>query len=132
MTEWTKYDKATMALGALSVASLVSLALTGDLRFVLVEGAAIGVAVGLGMLALLAGMIARPRLATLTGLAFLAAAVLQVVLVALRETWLGGNTATSALWLGLGVGLVVVSLAARTPPTEPAAPAELATEREDN
>jgi hypothetical protein len=114
---WTKYDVATMAIGLASVASLVSLLLNGDLRFAAMQGAAIGVAVVLGVLAILAGAVMQPRLAAAVGLMFLAAAVLQVILVTLRETWLGGNTATAALWLGLGIGLLVLGVS-RRPTTE--------------
>lgn len=114
MTARSSYDNATVALGVLSLASLSSLALTGDLRFAVLGGAAVGVAVALGVLAILAGLAALPWLAAATGAAFVAAGVLQVVLVSLRETWLGGNTSTSALWLGLGVGLLVLSQARRT------------------
>lgn len=113
MSAHTSYDRATVALGAASLASLGSLALSGDLRFAVVEGPAIGVAVVLGVLAVVAGLAAVPWLAVAVGVAFVAAAVLQVVLVALRETLLGGNTSTSALWLGLGVGLLALSPARR-------------------
>lgn len=113
MSARTRYDTAAIALGVASLASLGSLVLSGDLRFAVLEGAAIGIAVILGSLAIIAGLAALPRLAAATGAAFVVAAVLQVVLVSLRETWLGGNTSTSALWLGLGVGLLVVGLAPR-------------------
>lgn len=114
MTARTSYDNATAALGVVSLASLFSLALSGDLRFAVVTGAAIGVAGTLGVLAIIAGLAALPWLAAVTGATFVVGAVLQVVLVSLRETWLGGNTSTSALWLGLGVALLVLSRANRT------------------
>lgn len=122
MNARTGYDNAAVAIGLVSIASLVSLVLTGDLRFAVVQGAAIGVALVFGGLAIVAGLAALPWLAAATGAAFVAAAILQVVLVTLRETWLGGNTSASALWLGLGVGLLVLARAPRraTVPTSSA------------
>ena len=117
MTARSSYDKAAIALGVAALASLASLALSGDLRFVLLDGAAIIVTVVLGLLAILAGVASLSSLARVTGAVFVAAAVLQVVLVSLRETWLGGSTSTSALWLGLGVGLLAISWGARAAST---------------
>lgn len=110
MSARTGHDNATIAIGLVSLASLASLALTGDLRFAVVSGASIGVAIVLGFLAVVAGVAKLPWLSVATGAAFVAAAVLQVVLVTIRATWLGGNTSTSALWLGLGIALVVFGL----------------------
>lgn len=114
MRNLTRHDRAALALGLTSLLSLISLVLRGDLRFAVVEGAAIGVAVVLGGLAVIAGWFARPKLSVVAGLAFLVAAVLQVVLVTVRETWLGGNISTASLWLGLGIGLLVVGIARPT------------------
>lgn len=122
MSARISYDNAAVALGTVSIASLVSLVLTGDLRFAVIQGAAIGVALVLGALAIVAGLAALPWLAAVTGAAFVAAAILQVVLVTLRVTWLDGNTSAAALWLGLGVGLLVLARAPRraTVPTSSA------------
>lgn len=113
MTPRGSYDNATVALGLVSLASLFSLLLAGDLRFAVITGPAIGVAVVLGVLAVIAGATSQPWLAAVAGAAFVVAAIVQVVLVSVREPWLGGNASASAVWLGLGVGLLVLSRARR-------------------
>jgi hypothetical protein len=110
----TAYDRAAVALGLASIASIVFAPLRGELGFVAFDGVgAIVVAVVLGALGGLAGWLVRPALAVLAGAAFVVAAILQVVLIATDTTWLGGQISTSSLWLGLGVGLLAVGLARR-------------------
>jgi hypothetical protein len=111
-------DRAALALGAVSLVSVVFVVLRGDWDFVRVRGWAVAVAAVLGAVAMVAGWAARPALAAGAGIAFLAAAVVQLVAWAAGDTWLGGDGSTIALWLGLGIGLVTVGAAPRIWPDE--------------
>jgi hypothetical protein len=60
-----------------------------------------------------AGWLGERALILATGMAFLLAAVIQIVLLTRGAgSFLGGNASTFSLWLGLGVGLIAVGLAA--------------------
>lgn len=107
-------DRAAVVMGLGSIASVVFvLEGLGDFRFMRVSGASIVIALAIGLLALLAGSLSRPALAVVAGLAFLAAAVVQVVSSATGNDWLGSDLSTMSLWLGLGVGLFVAGSAPR-------------------
>lgn len=105
----TTFDRAAVVMGTASIASVVfGIEGLGDFRFVWLSGVSIVVALVLGLLALLAGALARPALAIMAGIAFVAAAIVQVVSAATGNDWLGADLAATSLWLGLGVGLLVV------------------------
>ena len=113
-------DRAAVALGAASVVSVVFVVLRGEWDFVRVRGWAVAVAAVLGCVAVMAGWAARPALAAGAGIGFLAAAVVQVVVWAAGDNWLGGDGSTVALWLGLGIGLITVGAAPRIWPDKKA------------
>ena len=113
-------DRAVLALGAVSLASVVFVVLRGDWDFIRIRGWAVAVAAGLGAVAVVAGWTARLALGVVAGIAFLAAAVAQLVVWAAGDTWLGGDGSTVALWLGLGVGLITVGAAPRIWPDKQA------------
>jgi hypothetical protein len=83
-----------------------------------VRGWTVAVALVLGALALAAGWTARPVLGVVAGAAFLAAAAVQLAVWAAGDDWLGGDGSTISLWLGLGVGLLLVCLAPRIWPDD--------------
>jgi hypothetical protein len=77
------------------------------------------VALVLGLLAVVAGLLEERALTLATGLAFLLAAVVQLALLVGRGSGLlGGNASTFSLWLGLGVGLVAIGMVPRPETTE--------------
>lgn len=109
-------DGAVTAIGVTSLVSLVFIADLGDFRFIVITNGAIVVCAALGLLAIMGGLrggSAGRTLAMTAGLGFVVAAVLQVILVASGQDWLGGNLTTTSFWLGLGVGLLAVSFADR-------------------
>lgn len=111
--------RATLALGAASVVSALFYFVRGTFQFVWLPGAGAALAVVLGLFAFLAGWLGSRLLTLAAGAAFLtAAAVLMVLLV--RGGFLIGNGSAFSLWLGLGIGLVVLGAAAahETRPTE--------------
>ncbi|NDL58161.1 Rv1678 family membrane protein [Phytoactinopolyspora mesophila] len=113
MTGQDTLNRATAGLGLASIAGLVFvIEALGDFRFMRVSGAAIAVALVLGLLACVAGWLARPVLAVVAGVAFLAAALLQLISTATGNDWLGASLSTMSFWLGLGVGLLLVGLTA--------------------
>ncbi|WP_129666913.1 hypothetical protein [Phytoactinopolyspora endophytica] len=102
-------DRACVVLGAASILSVVFVAEALDeFRFIRIGGASVAIAVGVGLLACLAGWLRRRGLAVVAGLAFLATAVVQVVSTATGNDWLSSNMSTASFWLGLGAGLVAV------------------------
>lgn len=110
----TGLDRAAVALGIVSLAS-VGVAELRD-RYQVLElrtGWSLAVAAGLGVCAVLAGLTGRRWAAAAVGGLFVAAAVVQVLVWASSDNWLGGNGSTASLWLGLGVGLLAVGLADR-------------------
>jgi hypothetical protein len=111
-------DRAAAGLGAVSIGSVAFVVLRGDWDFVRVRGSAVAVAAALGAAAVVAGWTARPALAAAAGIGFLAAAVIQVVVWAAGDNFLGGDGSTVALWLGLGAGLITTGAAPRLWPDE--------------
>lgn len=106
-----RVDRAVLAIGLLA---LVAVAVY-PLGYARLRGVGLVVTVLLGLLAVAAGWLARRQLALASGIGFLAAAVLQIVQLGgtagdVERGILGGNASTFALWLGLGVGLVVLGL----------------------
>jgi hypothetical protein len=114
MSPASRVDRAVVALGGASLISAVFALVSGDLEFVRVRGGAVVVALVLGLLACAGGWFDRPLLALVAGVGFLVAAATLLVLLGLNGNggFLDGSGSTFSLWLGLGVGLVIL---ARTP-----------------
>jgi hypothetical protein len=112
MTTRTPLDRATVALGVASMASALFACVEGDLEFVTMGGGGVAVALGLGVLAVVAGLLGSRPFGLAAGAALLVAAAALLALLAATGTggFLGGSASTFALWLGLGTGLVVVAL----------------------
>lgn len=114
----SRLDRAALAIGLLALVA----AATTSLGYARLRGPGLVVTVVLGLLAVVAGWLALRLLALASGIGFLAAAALQIVQLGGRAGHvehgvLNGNASTFALWLGLGVGLVVLG---RTPAPGPA------------
>ena len=101
--------RATLALGVASVASVLFSFVRGPFQFLWLPPVGVAIAVGLGLLACAAGWLGSRTLTLAAGAAFLLAAVVLMVLL-LRGGFLIGNASGFSLWLGLGVGLIVVAL----------------------
>jgi hypothetical protein len=106
-------DRAALVLGVVSIASAVFVFVHGTFQLVQIGGAGLVVALVLGLLAVVAGWLDERTLMLAAGAGFLIAAAVQLVLLARGSSgFLGGNPSTFSLWLGLGVGLIAVGLAA--------------------
>lgn len=110
--------RAVVVLGAVSLAgSLFAFARDrsgfahGEFVVVDMRGSGIVVAVVLGLLAVVAGLLGSRVLTLVAGLAFLAAAGILLAQLAERDKLIDGNGSTFSLWLGLGAGLVAVAAA---------------------
>jgi hypothetical protein len=115
MTGRTSLDRAAVAIGIASIVSVVFTFINGDLEFVRVHRGAVLVALVLGLVAGAAGWLANRWLAVAAGAGFLLAALVLLMLLGVNGNggFLDGSASTFALWLGLGVGLVVVGLTPR-------------------
>lgn len=109
----TGLDRAAVALGLASLASLAVAQLRERFAILPLHSWSAWIAVGLGLAAIVAGLTRRRTVATATGAAFLVAALVQVAFWAAGDNWLGGNGSTASVWLGLGTGLVLVGTADR-------------------
>jgi hypothetical protein len=116
-------DRAAVTLGVASVVSVVFVVVGGAFGFVAVTRWGVAVAVALGLLAVAGGWTGRRVLTVAAGVLFVAAAVVEVVLWAAASNVLGGDGSTVSLWLGFGVGLLVVGLAPRIWPARSGDPA---------
>ncbi|GAB4004769.1 hypothetical protein GCM10029992_50730 [Glycomyces albus] len=121
MTRTRTLDRAAVALGLASIASLVFV-IEGldEFRFIPVGGPAVAIALVLGALAVVAGLLGLRVLALLAGLGFAAAALLQLVGAANGGDWLGTNLSATSFWTGLAIGLILVGTAPRTTAKAPA------------
>jgi hypothetical protein len=115
MTAPVGLDRATLALGAASVLSGALAFANDEWEFIRIHGGAALVAVVLGVLAGAAGWLANRRLTLTAGVLFLLASAVLLVLLALHGNggFLDGSASTFSLWLGLGIGLVVLGLTPR-------------------
>ncbi|HEV2088452.1 MAG TPA: hypothetical protein VGR21_09080 [Cryptosporangiaceae bacterium] len=116
MTARRSVDRATIALGVVSILSLAFLPLEGDLGVIEWGAAGMVVAVVLGLAAVVAGLLGHRLLTLVAGGAFLVAALLQLAQAGRSPNWLGGNGSTVALCLGLGAGLLALGLTAGSDP----------------
>lgn len=103
--------RAALILGIGAVASGV-FSLFDDVRYRLVRlsGAGLVVLLLLGVLAIVASLLANRRMVAAAGAGFVVAAVLQLAQLGRATNWLRGDGSTVSLFLGLGVGLLVLGL----------------------
>lgn len=108
--------RATLALGIAAVASCL-FALTAELgetlNLIHVRGASTAALAALGVLASVAGVRKLAALGLVSGLGFVASALLQLVQLGRPLNLLGGDGSTVSLLGGLGIGLVSVWLVGR-------------------
>jgi hypothetical protein len=108
-----RLDRAALALGVVSIVSALFVFVHGTFQLVQIGAAGLVVALVLGLLAVVGAWLDERTLMIAAGLGFLLAAAVQLVLLAGGSSgFLGGTASTSSLWLGLGVGLIAVGLAA--------------------
>ena len=108
-----RLDRAALTLGVVSIVSALFVFVHGTFQLVQIGAAGLVVALVLGLLAVVGAWLDERTLMIAAGLGFLLAAAVQLVLLAGGSSgFLGGNASTFSLWLGLGVGLIAVGLAA--------------------
>ena len=106
-------DRAALVLGVVSIVSAVFVFVHGTFQLVQIAAAGLVVALVLGLLAVVGGWLDERALMLAAGAGFSIAAAVQLVLLAGGSSgFLGGNPSTFSLWLGLGVGLIAVGVAA--------------------
>ena len=112
-------DQGALVLGVVSMVSAGFVFVLGNFQLVQIRAAGLVVALVLGLLAVVAGLLEERALTFATGVAFLLAAVVQLgLLIGSGGGLLGGNASTFALWLGLGVGLVAIGMVPRPEATD--------------
>jgi hypothetical protein len=113
-------DRAAMVLGGVSIVSSVFVFLDGgNFQLVQIRAAGLVVALVLGVLAVFAGWFQEATLILAAGAGYLLAAAVQLVLLAGGSGgFLGGNASAFSLWLGLGVGLIVIGAVSRPETSE--------------
>ena len=108
-----RLDRAALVLGVVSIVSAAFVFVHGTFQLVQIGAAGLVVALVLGLLAVVAGWLDERTLMLAAGGGFLLAGAVQLVLLAGGSGgFLAGNGSTFSLWLGLGVGLIAVGLAA--------------------
>jgi hypothetical protein len=119
-------NRAALVLGVGALACGV-FALTDAVqyRFVRLDGPSLPTLLVLAIVAIAGGWLGHRLLVVAAGAGFLAAAVLQLIQLGGQPNWLRGDGSTFSLFLGLGVGLLVVGLT-----RAPAAAAESPTSTE--
>jgi hypothetical protein len=110
----TAVDRAAVALGVASVVSAGVGLLHGTFGFVHFGSGGFVVALVVGVVAAAGGWYGQRMLVLAAGAAFLLATVVQAALIGRPGNVLGGNGSTVSLWLGLGVGLLVLATAPRS------------------
>jgi peptidoglycan/LPS O-acetylase OafA/YrhL len=110
----TAPDQAAITIGVGSLVSSVFTLADGDpWEIVTMPAVAVIVALVLGAVACAAGLLGRPLPARVVGGAFLVAALVVLLELALGTDWTHGNGSTMALWAGLGIGLLAAGFAPR-------------------
>lgn len=107
-------DRAALVLGLVSIASAVFVFVHGTFQLVQISAAGLVVALVLGLLTFVAGWLEERALVLAAGIGFMLAGAVQLGLLARGSSgFLGGNTSTFSLWLGLGVGLIAIGMVPR-------------------
>lgn len=117
-----RLDRAALVLGVATLASSVFAVTTGrgdSVDLVHLRGAGLVVILVLGVVAVLGATLHRPLLVMVPGAGLVVAALLQLAQVGRRPNLLGGDGSTLSLMGGLGLGLLVVGLAARQHSRQP-------------
>ena len=115
----THFDRAATLLGAAALLGALFVFVAGapapvDLAHV--PGPAAAVMAVLGALGVLGGLVHRVALVIVAGAGLVAAALLQLAQLGRQSNWLGGDGSTVSLMGGLGLGVLVIGLAARFSP----------------
>lgn len=109
-------DRFALALGVASVLSAVFVYTHGDpWQLVKMTAQAVPVAIVLGVLAGLSGILGRPAAQTAAGGLFVLAALVVLAELAFGWSLTQGSGSTLSLWLGLGIGLLAAGLTPREP-----------------
>ncbi len=109
-------DRFALALGVASVLSAVFVNVHGDpWQLVKMTAQAVPVAIVLGLLAGLSGILGRPAAQTAVGGLFVLAALVVPAELAFGWSLTQGSASTLSLWLGLGIGLLAAGLTPREP-----------------
>jgi hypothetical protein len=107
-----QFDLAAMTLGTAGVVAVVFVLTNGDpWQLVRIRAVAAIVTAVLGGIAIAGGLAGRVALVGAAGAGYLIAALLQLAQFGRDTNWLGGSGSTVSYFLGLGVGLVVITLA---------------------
>ncbi|WP_026454144.1 Rv1678 family membrane protein [Saccharomonospora iraqiensis] len=115
-----RLDRAAVALGAGGLLTFVFTFSDGAYRpydFLQIQGVGLIVILALSAVGLLGGLLRKRLLVLVSGVAFAAATVLQLVQAGRSPNWLEGDGSTLSVLLALAAGLLAVGLAPRqTPP----------------
>lgn len=106
-----RMSRAALVLGVGAVAAGVfALFDAVQYRLVRLAGPGLVVLLLLGAVAVVGGRLANRLVIAAAGAGFLAAAVLQLVQLGRDSNWLEGDGSTVSLFLGFGIGLLVLGL----------------------
>lgn len=103
--------RAAMWLGVFGVFAASFALASGPWKAADVKGPPAIVTIVLGLVAIAGALLAKRVLVLLSGVGYLAAALLQLAQFGRGTNWLGGSGSTFTLFLGFGVGLLAVALA---------------------
>jgi hypothetical protein len=107
-----QFDRAAVTLGAAGVLAAVFVLTDGDpWQLVRIRAVAAILTTVLGGMAIAGGLAGRAALVLAAGAGYLIAALLQLAQFGRDTNWVGGSGSTVSYFLGLGVGLVVITLA---------------------
>jgi hypothetical protein len=107
-------DRAAVVLGVVSLLGALVGRPGGTFAFIHLGHHGYLVALVGGLLAGVAGWFGLRPLVLVTGAGFLAAAVVQALLIGRHSDPFGGDGSTVAFWLALGIGLLALGLTPRT------------------
>lgn len=109
-------DRAAVALGVGGLLTFVFAFSGGAHRpydFLQIQGVGLIVILALSALGLLGGLLRNRVLVLVSGAAFTAAAILQLVQAGREPNWIEGDGSTLSVLLALAIGLLAVGLAPR-------------------